>query len=109
MIKLKIVDPEGGEASQKSKKLKDPNQKDILLHIQVDRTEDNKGMDLSWIAHIPKKHSKDKDKKSKSKDGCCYSVETVVVHPSDPSKNIIQSNTKQHSQKQSKTNPFFTY
>ena len=100
MIKLTIVDPEGGEASQKSKRLKDPNQKNISLRMGVSRTDDNKGMNLSWSAHFSKKHSKDKDKdkdkdkKSKDKNRCCYSVETTIVHPTDSSKNITQSNTK---------------
>lgn len=96
MIKLTIVDPEGGEATQKSKRLKDPNQKNISLRMGVSRTDDNKGMNLSWSAHFSKKHSKDKDKekdkKSKDKNGCCYSVETTIVHPTDSSKNITQSN-----------------
>lgn len=88
MIKLTIVDPEGGEASQRSQRLKDPQQKYISLRIEVDRTEDNKGMDLSWYAHFSKKQ---KDKKPKDKSGFNYFVETTIVHPTDSSKNITQS------------------
>lgn len=95
MIKLTIIDPEGGEAKQKSQRIKDPHQKNISLRLEANRTEDNKGMDLYWSAHFSKRHSKDKDKgkdKSNDKDTCNYSVETTIVHPTDTSKNITQSN-----------------
>lgn len=95
MIKLTIIDPEGGEAKQKSQRIKDSHQKNISLRLEANRTEDNKGMDLYWSAHFSKKHSKDKDKgkdKSNDKDTCNYLVETTIVHPTDTSKNITQSN-----------------
>lgn len=96
MIELAIVDPEGGEPTQKSNKFNDPRRKHVSLLLVANRTEDKKGMDLSWNMHF--------SKKSKDRHKCTRTVETTIVHPTDNSKNLTQSKTSKQTTKKGTTN-----
>ena len=94
MIKLSIVDPEGGEPTQKSPSFKDPRLKHVSLQLKAKRTADGSGMDLIWSMHFSSKY-----KKSKNKHDYGITVETTIGHPTDSSKSLTKSNKQKNAAK----------